>query len=127
MPKLNMDTVREILLIAEEIPVDHALPIDKLTSDSHSAEEIKFHIQVMAGGGNPLLAVYREKGQQITSIAGPTWEGFQFLNSVRDTSRWENIKKAGGKIGDMSYETLKSIAVELSKKAIKEVMGIPES
>ena len=39
-----------------------------------------------------------------------TWEGYDFLENIRDPVVWREVKKAAGKIGSWSIETLAAIA-----------------
>jgi hypothetical protein len=51
-----------------------------------------------------------------------TWQGHEFLNSVRDPKIWSETKKTLREFSDgVSLEVIKSVAVSLTKVAI----GIP--
>jgi len=53
-----------------------------------------------------------------------TWNGHEFLDAVRSDTVWQNTKKTIlSKGGSMTFDLVKSVAMELAKVAIKGAMG----
>lgn len=48
-----------------------------------------------------------------------TWEGHDFLDTVRDSKVWEKTKEAVKGVGGVSIDTIKDVAKELAKGLIK--------
>jgi len=51
-----------------------------------------------------------------------TWEGHEFLESIRDDARWGKVKDVMGKVGGFVYEIAKSVAIELMKNQVFPVI-----
>ena len=67
-------------------------------------------------------------GEAITSKTGRiydvlpfrlTWEGHEFLDTIKDKSRWEKLKKKlKDKGGNFSYELIKKLALKLADEQL---------
>lgn len=53
-----------------------------------------------------------------------TWEGYDFLDSIRDDAIWRETKSEAKKFGAFSYDTLKALAKGLVKKKIEHHTGV---
>ena len=51
-------------------------------------------------------------------IENITWNGHQFLNTIRPTSVWEATKSGASKLGIMSVSALSIISSEITKAII---------
>ena len=47
-----------------------------------------------------------------------TWEGFNFLNNIREQSIWDATKNGAKKVGAMSISALNMIAFEIVKAVV---------
>lgn len=54
-------------------------------------------------------------------IQGITWYGHDFLDSLRNDGVWSQTKEKLKPVGSISFEVIKSIAVECAKN----MMGLP--
>jgi hypothetical protein len=93
--KLDKDLVREILLQVEAYP--HPMGWVELSVPGHSAEEIAHHVELLDE------AEFIE-AQDLTTMDGYDWrakrltyEGHEFLETVRDGEVWRLTKETGQK------------------------------
>jgi len=48
-----------------------------------------------------------------------TWDGYDFLDSVRDDEVWQNTRKSiAGAVGSASFEVIKAVATAFVMKAV---------
>lgn len=62
--------------------------------------------------------------QEIWKIQGLTWEGYEYLESVRDAQIWKMSKKSVKEVGVFSFEVTKAIAKGIVKNKLKQHAGI---
>ena len=53
-----------------------------------------------------------------------TWQGHDFLDSVRDPETWSKTKKGAAAAGGFTVDLLKDLAMGLIKKQIEEYTGV---
>lgn len=120
--KRDMDLVRDILLAIEAAPKN----LDRdLQLEGHDAELVSGHVKLLKQAG------YIE--EPFTRFAGGvkfsyglalTWEGHEFLETIRDPQIWKLTKSGANKVGSWSL----SLVAELAKGAIRQKaveMGLP--
>ncbi len=119
--KRDMSLVREILL---EIEKGHMDVVDGL---DYPKEEIVYHVKIMNDFGLieadvqdvSTLASMERVEYALGPIAGLTWEGYDFLDDVRDETVWRktsaHIKKT---TGTASFEMVKEVA----KTFVREIL-----
>ena len=109
--KRDWDLVRTILLRVEEQPNTTSLLRPNELS-GYDEENVSYHIKLLIDAGlltgivspsmnAPTLAMAREL----------TWEGHEFLDSIRNPGLWNAIKtKAREKAVDLTFDTIKALA-----------------
>ena len=122
---LNADCVRDTLLyLEEELTIDYqtkqfnqitikdAVECIMLKHTAYSAEEIWYVIynlqQIHFIEGN-----FSNAGSHkmvLCNIENITWNGHQFLNTIRPNTIWEATKNKAREIGGMSINTLSTVA-----------------
>lgn len=117
-----MDLVREILLWATgEIEES---PLNEESASSEEKEKFYSHVEMMIGAGLLEGKVLRdsETGGDTylcANISLVTWKGQDLLDSIEDEGIWQKTKDRLTKVGGTaSIDVVKSIAVELAKKAV---------
>ncbi|WP_374347880.1 DUF2513 domain-containing protein [Chitinimonas sp.] len=126
--KRDMDLVRNLLLKLEDMPVrpGGVVLLDPaelvLQIDGATQEEIQYHLRLMRearfidnGGTNPLIGI---------SFRALTWEGHDFLDSVRDPDVWAKTKSGAMAAGGFTMDLLKEIAKGFIKKQLEDRTGI---
>lgn len=115
----NFDLIRALLLHYEQKPDHHlerrpAIPeIDDLVID--------YHVLLLAQAGlidfEPELT---KTGRIIRAYPfGLSWAGHEFLDSIRNQTVWAKVKaKALNAGGDLPFEIIKSVALDLMKELV---------
>ena len=127
--KRDMDLIRKIMLKIEEEYVSTA--IFNLKVDGYTKEEVAGHCKMMYEAG--LLSDYKAQyaGNELYNfgIANLTWEGYEYLDKIRDDSIWKKVKDVAKEKGvPLAIDTVKQIASviisSMTEGAIKAVTGV---
>lgn len=133
---LNADCIRDLLLYLEE-NLSYMEGVTDMTHKKigigtlvqklpkYTEEEVKYTIEKLHEAGYIHLTnvAISNQGYIMTGYVDDiTWDGFEFLNRVREPKIWEATKKGAAKIGSMSIATLSTIAFEI----IKNIATRPE-
>jgi hypothetical protein len=126
--KRDMDLVRTLLLRLEElhIPAGSAyfLELHKppLTCEGENIDEIAYALRMITDAGfidltptQPALGV---------GLTGLTWQGHDFLDSVRDPEIWRKTKEGAQKAGGFTLELIQALAKGLIKTQIEKHTGV---
>lgn len=123
--KRDWDTIRDVLTKLEELPGPaDVLDLSKFPTDR--AAEISYHVELLIDAG----LVEGEMSRNLDS--GPadfyaerlTWDGHEFLDSVRSDTVWNKTKKSFIANGiSMTFDTIKSVASEVTASIIKSSIG----
>lgn len=111
--QLNLDCMREILLEVEKLGLNERLPLKKLHEqlNHYSLDEIIYNTAKLNEAD--FIKVVSKKyaaNSTIVSIIDITYEGHQFLASIRNKSVWEDIKASALAIGSFSIPIIQQIA-----------------
>lgn len=111
--KRNMELVRKILmeLADSECPLDATVFVD----DAHDFQFVAYHFDIMSQAGLVDASVHKEWGGSYTvaEVSSLTWEGQDFLASVKSPKVWSRVKSMVAKhAGDAAFETIKTLAVK---------------
>ena len=116
----DLSLVREILLRIEEKPTRSGRM--DLAIDGYPENLIIYNLDLAIQAGFVEGKVrWSADTDTIVSwtVHGLTWEGHEFLNSVRQEEVWkktqETVEKAGHKIAHVSINVIKEVAVALVK------------
>lgn len=125
--KLNPDCIRDILLYLEEnLKINEnkfsTVTFNQIKNDlsNYSEDDIFYSIynlkQIRFIEGN--IKDVAEMKMPICEIQNITWNGHQFLNTIRPTSVWEATKSGASKLGIMSMHALSTIAMKVAEAII---------
>jgi hypothetical protein len=124
--KRDMDLVRNLLLEIES--TDRILYFSHLSEAVRlrgtSSYDLDYHICLLHEAG--LIQALERKG--LSSI-GPwtvqrlTWDGHEFLDTIRDPEIWSKTKAGAAAAGAWSIGLLKDIGTGYIKMKAKEVLG----
>lgn len=126
--KRDMDLVRALLFYFEQKAGPEAIQAENIAIEGHDVSSLKYHLNLMYQAG--LL-----NAEAVTSSTNTsrliyvipfdlTWEGHEFLETVRDPEIWRKAKANGKTAGTASIEFIWSIAKALVLSAIKEKTGL---
>ncbi len=105
--KRDMNLVREILLTIEGHPTSEAPPI---TIPGRSEEETGYHVYLMIQAGllEGIETMSKDGDGPEAEASNLTWAGHEFLDTVRDPSRWKDVlSKVGKATGTVTFELVK--------------------
>lgn len=111
--KRDMDLVRKILFAIEEMETGYVQK--RLEIAGYSAEEIGYHVYIMAEAGlliGPDVTTYGSSSPNAIP-SRLTWDGHDFLDACRDESRWNEAKGVFTKMGGASADIVKMVLVKL--------------
>ena len=113
--KRDMNLVREILIAVEAHP-DPQVPMDPLSIEGFSADEISYHVQIMAEAGLLDAIDASSSDDYDWRPRRLTWQGQEFLAAVRNDTVWRKIKQLiAEKGGAIPLEVVKTLAVNATK------------
>jgi hypothetical protein len=115
--KRDMDLIREILLAVEASP-------DQMTAslpdfEGYTDSEINYHLVLLHEAGLIIALIHESDDQYFAEPVRLTWEGHEFLEAIKDKSKWNETKKIVlEKSGGLVYEVIRFFAVESMKKQL---------
>lgn len=120
---LDHDCVRDILLAVEQCPFNQTLNLEKLEAllPDYSVETIWYACLKMGEGGlleMMTVPLYGSDMPGIKQITCMTYDGHEFLDTIRKKTIWEKVKDIAIKSGAGSIKFLGEIAKEVAKDAL---------
>ena len=117
--KRDYQLARKILLLLEQKSTPEAIECPSI--EGYDDLTIKYHLLLLA---QAKLIDYEPEltstGRIIRVFAfNPSWQGHDFLDSVRDDKIWNMVKAQASQKGtSLPFEVLKSLAIEGIKKLV---------
>lgn len=109
--KRDMELIRKIALLVEELPLGSQVFTPNITLDGYSANQIKYNCHLMAEADLVDCIRRATRGEPYgIFINGLTWSGHDFVDAVRNDAVWSKVS-----------ERAKSLSVELSIEGAKYV------
>jgi len=124
----DMDLVRELLLRLEAIPIQAgsaamlSLNRPPLVLDGDDVDKIAYNLRLITDAR--FLNLTRSQGADTIGILGLTWEGHEFLDTVRDPEIWRKTKEEAKKAGGFTVGLLADLATGLIKTQIEKHTGV---
>lgn len=129
--KRDMDLIRELLLKLEalDIPPGTVTPLSpydpELAVDGFTGEDIGHHLRMLVSGGFVETGGSRPFGPDGSLVFRQiSWEGHDFLDSVRDPKIWEKTKHGAEAAGGFTVDLLKDLAKGFIRKQVEEYTGV---
>lgn len=123
--KLDKDLVREILLAVEASNHSPDEPID-LSLEGRKAEVISYHVLLLMEAGflTAHSQTFLEDTFPVWKPKRLTYEGHEFLDTVRDGEVWRRTKAGAEKAGVAGLGVLLELSKAYGKEVLKEKLGI---
>lgn len=120
--KRNWDTIRKILLAIEALPtLDSQLGSGEIAAIDN--EECAYHMRILIESGLIVGSCREAIGPAFCFAHRLTWEGHEFLDSIRDESVWNKIKLSARKQGiSLSLDLIKDLSKILLQSLIRTVV-----
>ncbi len=119
----DKDLIREILLAIEADESDPRHPVD-LKIPGRTAREIAYHVHLLAEAGFIQAIDFGSSDGYDWQSQRLTYNGHEFLDTVRDPEMWREIKDAAKKIGASSVQLLWELGKGLVKLKAQQHLGI---
>lgn len=123
--KRDMDIVREILLAVED--GFQAFGGSKVAEIEGRfpwpAQIVHEHLHLMLEAGL-LEKLGESRHAKLLHIRGLTWEGHDFLDTVRDPDVWKRTKEGASRMGGWTFGLLKDLGTAYLKHVAKERLGL---
>ena len=120
--RLNADCMRAILLEIEKQPLNSSLRLSELKNaiSDFESDEVEYAVLKLdeADFINATIAHY-DNGYYISSIDSITYNGHQFLETIRDNKVWSKTKTICGKIGSFAVDVITKVSSEVITNLIK--------
>lgn len=123
--KRNWETIRELLSKVEEC----SLPTEMVQLSQfpeERASEISYHMSLLIEAGLVNGQMVKTMGPEVKDFFGQrlTWEGHEFLDSIRSDTVWAKTKKLFTEQGvSMTFELVKSVAKDAAAALMKGALG----
>ncbi len=117
----DIELVREILLALEAKPGPEV--IETVNVEGYDDLAVRYHLILLAQAKlidyEPVLT---KTGRVIRVLAfNPSWQGYEFLDAVRDEAVWNKLKvQVSDKGTSLPFDVLKLLAIE----AVKKMFGL---
>ena len=116
--KRDWEIIRRILLKTEELGPGNSL---RSSDFEYEPEITAYHVKLLKEAGllEAFIGEFLGGGPPHFDLFSLTWSGHEFLDSIRDDNIWQETKfKVLDKSGSMTFEVIKSVAIELAKGLI---------
>ena len=130
---LNYDCIRDVLLYLEntlgytsnQVSMEHKRLTINTVADAllplYTKEDVQYTIEKLFEAKYiRFVNISTDSRKYIANcyIDDITWEGFNFLNNIREKSIWEATKDGAKKVGVMSVSAISMISFEIVKAVI---------
>lgn len=124
--KRDLDLVRSILIYVENAADE--VDADDMATERWPIEMVAYHVRLMAHHG--LVDVSRDVrdmngGTIELTVAGITWDGQDYLDSIREPKVWGRVKKTlAGTVGSTTLDVVRQTASMVALAMVRESLGI---
>jgi hypothetical protein len=120
----NWDTIKEILTRLEDLTLEeNALQLSSFSNDRSA--EISYHMVLMIEAGlvNGEMSKVLNRTPHDFFARRLTWQGHEFLDSIRDDNVWQKTKKSFASSGlSMTIDLVKAVATDIAASLLKSTM-----
>ncbi|MBR1270457.1 DUF2513 domain-containing protein [Bradyrhizobium sp. AUGA SZCCT0222] len=127
----NMDTIRTLLLRLEALPIPTGAPFVLIDGNSEGVKvladedprDLTYHLGLLKDKGLITSPGTNNMDSRIR-FSGLSWDGYDFLDSVRDDKIWLKTKGAVERAGGFTLDLIIDLAKGFLKKQIENQTGI---
>ena len=119
--KLNHDCIRDLLLYLEDnLSMNNYIIANNLSLNKYSSDDILYTADKLYEAG--FLNCTREtEDEPIVVIHSISYQGHQFLDTIRDNSVWKDTKSKLSKLASYSIPIIQQVATAITKAKL----GLP--
>lgn len=124
--KRDLDLVRSILIRVEN--ADDEVDADAMATERWPREMVAYHVRLMEHHG--LLDVSQDfrdmNGDTIElTVAGITWSGQDYLDSIREPKVWDRVKKTlASTVGSTTLDVVRQTGSMVALSMVREGLGM---
>lgn len=125
--KLNYDCVRDLLLYLEEnLTYENDVVINNISIKNYTEAELVYTAEKLyeANYLNCMKPLYIDEEIPSIIVLSLTYNGHQFLDTVRDNAVWDKTKKISSSIASTSLKILENIATNVITNIISKQIGL---
>ena len=131
--KLNQDCIRSVLIYLESVPyikvnddggaVFSDVSVRKMYDrlPDYTKEDVCYSVFNLAQAGYINASDHARDNAMHSTVNYITYTGHEFLESIRDDSRWKNIKKCLGAVRSYSLSAMSAVAEGITGAAISKL------
>lgn len=122
----DLDLVRSILIYVED--ADSEVDAGDMATKRWPIELVAYHVRLMAHHG--LIDVSRDisdmNGSTIElTVAGITWDGQDYLDSIREPKVWKKVKKIlADTVGSTTLDVVRQTGSMVALSMVREGLGM---
>lgn len=125
--KLNVDCMREVLLVMEDMPRNESLTGTELREilSEFSDDDVDYTCLKLKEAGY-IDAVIKQLPEEfiVLRLDDITFDGHQFLANIHSDNIWKDVKVISSKVGSQSVNALSQIATGVISAIIKSQLGL---
>jgi hypothetical protein len=127
--KRDMELVRTLLLKVEELPIGagHVVGIDWsdefFNVPGYDRDTAIKHFDLLMDAG--FIAAPSSQGMTQFILTGLSWQGHEFIDSIRNPEVWGKTKAGMKAVGGFGLDLMVQLAKAEGKRLITEKLGIP--
>ena len=124
----DMTLIRELLLKLEGLPEApggvHQLVAgeNEMVVEGYSTAQVDYHLRLIEEAG--FLRTFSSGLDGRILFDRLTWDGHDFVDSVRSPEVWARTKKGAEAVGGITLDLLKDLAKGFIRKQLEELTGI---
>lgn len=114
--KLNYDCVRDLLLYLENnLTYDNYVSIGNLKLNNYSSDELTYTSEKLTEAGYINSIIGHSDDYPVIIVKSITYNGHQYLDSIRNNTIWKETKSKLSKIGSFSFPIIQQLAISIAK------------
>ena len=134
--KLDHDCIRDVLLSVERLQrfeyrtgtgnfLNYSVTRNILENDlqNRNAEDICYSVLMLADAGY-IIASINHTDQRVVSysVHRLTYDGHEYLESIRDGNVWNKVKSVIGDVGISTFDAVKKTAISLLLSKVQDIL-----
>jgi hypothetical protein len=118
--KLNQECVRDLLLYLEEkLQYNSRIIINDLKLKSYSKDDLMYTADKLTEAQYiNTIANWNMSSSHIIAVESITYQGHQYIDSIRDDNIWKEAKSKFSKLASVSLPVIQELATSIAKSKL---------
>lgn len=125
--KLNYDCVRDLLLYLEDnLTYENTININSLKLKEYSSLDLVYTADKLCEADfiDCIRSRHIDQGGPIIIAKSITYEGHQFIDTVRDNKVWKETKNIASSVASTSLKVIENIASQVITNIVTKQIGL---